>query len=294
MKRILFFILLLLGGAVAGAELEKTLRNVTADKRARVGIAVVINGRDTVTVGNEARYPMMSVVKFHQALAVAHYLDRQGLSLARRIPIGREALLPDTYSPLRDRFPEGEIELSVGELLVYTLQLSDNNACDILFDRAGGPTETERFVRSLGIGDCAIGATEAEMHADPTACYRNWTTPLAAVELMERFLTRQIVSDSCRAFIRRTMIECRTGGNRLAKPLAGTGAVIGHKTGTSDRNAKGEWIGINDVGFVELPDGQRYSIAVFVRDSKVSAEETERIIAEVSEAVYRYVAGRDR
>ena len=139
------------------------LRAATLASGSSGNCAVVSDGRGAVTVGNEARYPMMSVVKFHQALAVAHYLDRQGLSLARRIPIGREALLPDTYSPLRDRFPEGEIELSVGELLVYTLQLSDNNACDILFDRAGGPTETERFVRSLGIGDCAIGATEAEM-----------------------------------------------------------------------------------------------------------------------------------
>lgn len=294
MKQILLLTLFLFGEAVAGAELSEILRNTIAGKRAQVGIAVVIDGKDTVTINDDGGYPMMSVFKLHQALAVAHHLDRQGRTLATRIPIRREALLPDTYSPLRERFPDGGIELSVGELLTYTLQLSDNNACDILFDWAGGTEATEEYIRSLGIGDFAIRATEKEMHDDPEMCYRNRTSPLAAVELLERFLTRPIVSDSCRAFIRRTMIECRTGGNRLAKPLAGTGAVIGHKTGTSDRNAAGAWTGINDIGFVSLPDGRRYSIAVFVRDSQESAEETERIIAEVSEAVYRYVAGKDR
>lgn len=294
MKQILLLTLFLFGETVAGAELSEILRNTIAGKRAQVGIAVVIDGKDTVTINDDGGYPMMSVFKLHQALAVAHHLDRQGRTLATRIPIRREALLPDTYSPLRERFPEGGIELSVGELLTYTLQLSDNNACDILFDWAGGTEATEEYIRSLGIGDFAIRATEKEMHDDPEMCYRNRTSPLAAVELLERFLTRPIVSDSCRAFIRRTMIECRTGGNRLAKPLAGTGAVIGHKTGTSDRNAAGAWTGINDIGFVSLPDGRRYSIAVFVRDSQESAEETERIIAEVSEAVYRYVAEKDR
>lgn len=294
MKQILLLTLFLFGEAVAGAELSEILRNTIAGKRAQVGIAVVIDGKDTVTINDDGGYPMMSVFKLHQALAVAHHLDRQGRTLATRIPIRREALLPDTYSPLRERFPEGGIELSVGELLTYTLQLSDNNACDILFDWAGGTEATEEYIRSLGIGDFAIRATEKEMHDDPEMCYRNRTSPLAAVELLERFLTRPIVSDSCRAFIRRTMIECRTGGNRLAKPLAGTGAVIGHKTGTSDRNAAGAWTGINDIGFVSLPDGRRYSIAVFVRDSQESAEETERIIAEVSEAVYRYVARNER
>ena len=159
--------LLLFGEAAAGAELSEILRNTIAGKRAQVGIAVVIDGKDTVTINDDGGYPMMSVFKLHQALAVAHHLDRQGRTLATRIPIRREALLPDTYSPLRDRFPEGGIELSVSELLTYTLQLSDNNACDILFDWAGGTEATEEYIRSLGIGDFAIRATEKEMHDDP-------------------------------------------------------------------------------------------------------------------------------
>ena len=40
-----------------------------------VGVAVLINGADTVAVNNENVYPMMSVFKVHQALAVCHWLD---------------------------------------------------------------------------------------------------------------------------------------------------------------------------------------------------------------------------
>ena len=85
------------------------------------------------------------------------------------------------------------------------------------------------------------------------------------------------------------MISCQTGKDRLPLPLKGTKAIIGHKTGTGDRNNKGQIIGMNDVGFVYLPDGQRYTIAVFIKDSEESDVETARIIADISEKVYQQV-----
>ena len=51
-------------------ELEQALRTLVERKRAETGIAVILNGTDTVTVNDAGRYPMMSVFKFHQALAV--------------------------------------------------------------------------------------------------------------------------------------------------------------------------------------------------------------------------------
>ena len=56
-----------------------------------------------------------------------------------------------------------------------------------------------------------------------------------------------------------------------------------------DRNSTGALIGTNDIGFVQLPDGRHYTIAVFVKDSQESLQETERIIAEASDIVYRYM-----
>lgn len=85
------------------------------------------------------------------------------------------------------------------------------------------------------------------------------------------------------------MIACSTGTDRLPFPLKGTGAVIGHKTGTGGRNRDGRIVGINDVGFVLLPDGRYYTIAVFVKDMAGDNDEAAHLIAEISAAVYHYV-----
>lgn len=269
--------------------LEQQLKDIIANKKAQVGIAVIINGKDTVTLNNDVRYPMMSVFKFHQALAVAKHLEQNKLPLTTSMHIKKTDLHADTYSPLRDKYPQGNIDMSIGDLLVYTLQLSDNNACDILFNNVAGIKETDSYIRSLGIEDFSITTTENNMHRDFQLCYQNWTSPLDAAKLLEIFVTRPILAEPYHSFIKRTMTECETGKDRLVKPLLETNAVVGHKTGTGDRNEKGQLIGINDIGFVSLPDGQRYSIAVFVKDSEESNEDTAQIIADISTAVYRYI-----
>ena len=276
--------------AAQTGDLVSRINGIIKGKKAQVGVEVILNGKDTVTVNNESRYPMMSVFKFHQALAVADSLQRNGQALDAEVFIRKEELRPDTYSPLRDKYPEGEISLSVGELLKYTLQQSDNNACDILFARSGGPEATDRYIRSLGAADFSIVATEDAMHQDLSLCYQNWSTPLEAAGLFQKLFTRNLFEKPYQEFLERTLVECETGKDRLVKPLQGTGAVTGHKTGTGDRNAKGQIIGLNDVGFVRLPDGRYYAIAVFIKDSEETPPATAQIIADISEAVYLYLA----
>lgn len=274
--------------------LAAELRRATAGFDAAVGVAVILDGRDTVVIGGAADYPMMSVVKLPQAMAVVDTLERSGQPLATPLRIAPEELLPDTWSPLRDSLPQGGT-MTVAELLRFTLQRSDNNACDILFDRFGGPEAVDRYLRGLGIGgDFAVAVTEAGMHRDPAACYRNRTSPLAAAAWTECLLTRKLFTPAGRRFLVETLFGCRTGADRLPQPLADTGARIGHKTGTGDRRPDGRMIGCNDVGFVVLPDGRHYTIAVLIRDSAESDAANARLIAEISAIVYRYAAEHPR
>ena len=287
-------LLLLCLPAVARADgpaLRQELEALVAGKRATVGIAVIIDGAETVTVNNDQHYPLMSVFKFHQALAVVERCRELGLPLETELWITRRDLPPNTWSPLRDARPEGGFGMSIAELLRLTLQQSDNNACDILFDRICSVRDTEDYIHGLGIRDCAIRATEADMHVDAATCRHNWTTPLAAARLLEKFLTGNILPAASREFIMATMRGCTTGANRLARPLAGTGASLGHKTGTSDRDADGRLLALNDAGFVLLPDGRHYTIAVFVKDSLESDAATEALVADISACVWRHVSG---
>lgn len=275
--------------ALGASTLQERLRAVVSQVRAEVGVAVIVDGKDTVTVNDEVRYPMMSVFKFYQALAVADYMQRNHVALDSVLYVPKAELKKNTYSPLRDKFPNQDVRISVGELLKYTLQLSDNNACDILFNHIVGVGDTDAYLRTMGVEDFAIVASEDDMHRDSNLCYANWSSPLASAVLLDRLVSTDMLTGEYKSFVMETMIECGTGKDRLVKPLLGTDAVCGHKTGTGDRNEKGQIIGVNDIGFVLLPDGRRYAIAVYVKDSEETQEMSSKIIADVSEVVYEYL-----
>lgn len=262
--------------------LEDRIHNVISGSGASVGAAVIIDGRDTVTVNNDTRYPMMSVFKFHQAIAAAHRL--QGTSPDTLLGITPDELRPDMYSPLRETFPEGT-DISLSDLLGYTLCKSDNNACDIIFSRIASPAWTDSCIRSLGISDFAIARTEADMHDTPSAVYDNWTTPLAAADLLDRFITGRVLSGPYYDLIYNDMTLCATGASRLCAPIPDNGTVIGHKTGTSDPDQTGKYTAVNDIAFVQLPDGRRYTVAVFVCGA-ADIQSAEKIISDISSEVY--------
>lgn len=79
------------GSAVNTEALHDSISEIVADYPGEIGVALIVNGRDTVTVNDANIYPMMSVFKLHQALAVCKAFDDNGLSLdtvmmARSLP----------------------------------------------------------------------------------------------------------------------------------------------------------------------------------------------------------------
>lgn len=271
-------------------KLQKDLENLALDTSAKIGIAVIINSKDTIIINNEIKYPLMSVFKFHQSLATAHLLNKQHHSLDTILQIKRQEIKENTYSPLRDRYPLGDLSITVKDLLKYTLLLSDNNACDILFNHIIDVNAVDHYIRSLTTSPFSIKATEEDMHNNPQLCYSNWSSPLATAELIEQLLYHKLFSNEYRTFIIDTMLACETGKNRLPAFRHSQGTRIGHKTGTGGKNTRGEIIGVNDIGFVTLPDGQHYSIVVFIKDSTETLEHTENKIALISNMVYTAVS----
>lgn len=270
-------------------DLKQLLKNVVEDRQATVGIAVIMNNVDTITINNNEHYPLMSVVKLHQALHVAHWLQQRHLDINHKILVEKQDLKPDTYSPLRDKYPDGNFMISIGDLLKYTLQLSDNNACDIIFRLIGGPANTDNFIRGLGIKDFAIVATEDDMHRQPKLCHDNYTTPLEAALLINRLFNSDTLVNSNLQYIRQTLLECQTGQQRIAQGINPAITTLAHKTGTSDLDGNGRWIGINDVAHIMLADGRNYSLAVFIKDSKEDFATNEHIIAQISAIVFDFL-----
>ncbi len=292
-QKVVSFVLLILicSPAVLAQDYEPLklqLRHLIASYKAQVGIAVIIDGKDTLTINNDERYPMMSVYKFHQALAVVKNLEQNAVHLDTLIYVKKEELHTDTYSPLRDKYPEGNTWFSVKELLTYTLHWSDNNACDILFDHIINPQRTDALLRNIGVSDFNISATEQEMHFDESKCFDNWSTPLSSAKLLDDFIAGRIIKGEYYDFILHSMLNCTTGVHRLPAGLPSK-VRIGHKTGTSVKDKNGVFVGVNDIGFVFMSENRKFSIAVFVKESREDLETNERIIAEVSRKVYSFL-----
>ena len=268
--------------------ISDTISEIVASYPGEIGVAAIIDDSDTVAVNNRNIYPMMSVFKVHQALALCDDFDRRGISLDTLITIRRDELDPHTWSPMMKDYPDSEFSLTVKDLLRYTLRQSDNNASNLMFGRLLGVEETDSFISTvIPRRDFRIAYTEAEMSADHRRAYSNSTSPLGAAELINRLFTDSLVSRDKQDFIMRTLGECETGKDRIAAPLLDReGVSIAHKTGSGYTNEEGVLAAHNDVAYICLPNGTRYSLAVFVKDFKGNETQAAKAIAHVSAAVY--------
>lgn len=241
-----------------------------------VGVAVVC-GKDTVCINADGHFPMFSVVKFPQALAVT-----ENAQLDEAVPVTADDLKPDTWSPMREKYPDGE-NFTVSQIIEYALIESDNNASDILFDRFASPGQVEAFMKDMGITDCSIKWSEAEQHTDISRCNDNWITPMAAVRLLGKFHDCRKDNDRCN-FIWDTMTRCSTGADRIPKYILDKAAAIVHKTGTGFDLGDGTVSGVNDIACIVLPDSGHIELAVFIKDAECDGRECEELIAKIARA----------
>lgn len=274
--------------------LADTISKIASGYPGDIGVAVIINNADTVAVGERSVYPMMSVFKVHQALAICNDLDKKGVGLDTVIRIKREDLDPHTWSPMLKEHQESEIRMSVKDLLRYTLIQSDNNASNEMFRRLVGVEATDSFVAAMiPRATFRIAYTEEEMSADHSRAYSNFTSPLGAAILMNRLFTDSLISSEKQNFIKNTLEQCITGKDRIVAPLLGKeGVTVAHKTGSGYRTDAGLLAAHNDVAYITLPGGVRYTLAVFVKDFKGSEAEASRAIADISAAVYSVLRTR--
>jgi beta-lactamase class A len=230
---------------------------------------------------------MLSVFKFHIALAVLHEVDEGKLNLDQKIFIKKAELLENTWSPIRKKFPEGNIEISLGELIKYTVAQSDNNGCDILLRLIGGTETVQKFIHSKGIKDFQIKADEEKMHQGYESMYLNWTTTNASNLLLKKFYEGKIISKTSTDFLIQTMLETNTGANKIVAQLP-AGTWVAHKTGSSGKDQKGMTIAENDIGIIALSNGKKYALSVLISDSMESEQVNTKMIADISKIVFDY------
>lgn len=267
--------------------LKQQLLVLSNNYKATIGIGIIhIESGDTLTVNNGLRFPMQSVYKFPLGLAVMDQVDKGKLTLNQKYHVTKNDLLDNTWSPLKKEFPGGDVDLTLSQLLDYSVSKSDNIACDILFKLVGGTDSANNYIHQLGINGIEIAATEHEMRADWNIQYTNWSTPMAMSQLLEGFYQKKYLSDSSNTFLMKLMIESSNDAGSI-KGMLPEGIVVAHKTGTSD-SRNGVYDACNDVGLITLPNGTHLALSVLVNNSNESYDDTRKLIAELSKTVFDF------
>ncbi len=287
--RITFLFLFISATAFAQRDsLRNTIITMAADAKATVGVSILnVETRDTISYNSRLHLPMQSVMKLPIAITVLHDIDEGKFTLDQRIHIEKADLQPDTYSPLRDKFPEGNIDISIRELLSYMVSLSDNNACDILLKTIGGPPHVENYMHSFGVKQIAVKASEYQMAQGWDVQFTNWTTPFEMARLLDIANKPGFLSKDSHAYLWKILQETSTGPKQI-RGLLPAGTVVAHKTGRSGTNDQGITAVTNDVGMITLPNGQHLIIAVFVTNSAVDLPTREDVIARIAKAAWDY------
>ena len=266
--------------------LRTMIERIVESADGTIGVAIRgVENNDTLTINGSDRFPMQSVYKFPLALAVLSRVDNGALSLDQQIFVKKDDLLPNTWSPLRQKYPNGNVAITLDELLTHTVSQSDNIGCDILFRLVGGPEIVNNYIHGLGISAMAIVATEEEMHRDWEVQFRNWSTPGAMGQLLCKFYHDSILSTGSRDYLWQLMVKTVTGPQKL-KGLLPAGTIVAHKTGSSGVNDKGIAAATNDVGIMTLPNGSHVVVVAFVSNSSAGENARDEVIARIARCVW--------
>jgi beta-lactamase class A len=276
---------LLAVSALAQEPLRQQIAAIAREANGKVSVACSLPGSALNCDFNpHAHPPMQSVFKLPLAITVLHQVKEGTLSLDQPIRLlPQDRILPQVYSPLQDKYPNGGVDVPLRELLRLDVSVSDNVAADILLRVVSGPTAVNIYIASLGVNGFHLQDSEAVLHHDVSAQYRNWFEPSGAVQLLRRISDNSpLTAEHTDLLLGWMTSDLRT--KRLEGDLP-AGVRVAHKSGTSDVD-NGVAHATNDIGLIPLPDGRRIAIAVFVTDSTADEATRERVIARIARAVY--------
>jgi beta-lactamase class A len=220
--------------------------------------------------GNE-RFPMCSTFKLLLVAAVLRQVETGEETLARRIAVRKEDLVP--WSP----FSETRVgsEASVEELCAAAMTQSDNVAANLLLPLIGGPPGIGSFARTLGDDRTRLDRNETELNSAIPGDPRDTTTPLAMLGNLQALLLGDALTSAGRAMLEAWMRANKTGDARLRAGLS-KGWQAGDKTGSGANGTT------NDIAVLWRPGRKPLLVVSYLTGSKLDSESRDALHASVA------------
>jgi beta-lactamase class A len=258
--------------AFGGPRLAETVAALERRSRGRLGVAVVDTGtRRRFSHRGDERFPLCSTFKFLLAAELLARADRGALRLDKRLPIRATHLGNSDF--VKSRVGR---DASLGELAHAIVEISDNDAANLLLREVGGPAAVTRFARALG--DPVTRVDRMEPVSDAPSDLGDTTSPAAMAADFERILLGNVLKPASRAALADWLLHSKTGVGRLRAGLA-AGWRLAHKTGTGMHGSS------NDAGVLWRPRGAPLLVSVYLTGSSLGDTGRDAVIADVARAV---------
>lgn len=274
------------------------LETTVAMLQARLGLRAWVHGRDLdtgATCGHHATETVVSASVFKLPVLLEAALQIHAGKLDPRAPITVAAGDRRTAGSTGLSSVLDDVTMSLRDLLLSMMSVSDNRATDLVMDLVGLDRVNATLARlglagtSVGL-DCQtlwdqlaedVGVGEDTDLAQPSPevagrlansrpldpARTNRTTPAETTELLRRIWLADGIPHPAGAEVRR-ILGLQVWGHRLTSGFPDGQVKLFAKTGT---------LGFvrNEVGVVEFPDGRRYAVAVFLRLARADARQPE-------------------
>lgn len=257
--------------------LEDQIGRMVAEFPGVAGVAVkdLTSGRSVAVRGDE-EFPTASTIKIHILTQLLARAERGEVDLNRKI-----RLTPDLHVPGSGvlTYLEGEVELSVLDIAILMIIVSDNTATNICIDLAG-MEDTNALLRQLGL-DRTVLRRKMQDHAAVARNQENVATPAECVAMLEALFQGKptpAVAERCLSILKKPKRGFLNPAIPLDVPLAS-------KPGAMDR-VRG------DAGIVFLPR-RPYAISVMTKFGLLDPQDQERFIADVARVVHQTMVALD-
>lgn len=235
------------------------------------GAELSLRGDDLVPASSLSKVPLL--------VAMYRLVDAGLLDLTERARVTAEMRSP---GPTGLSVTQDDAELSLRDLALLAVTISDNTAADVLFRRVGFD-EINRHLDALGLHRTRVVTTIARLFADmrqdagdaplthPDVVRRlrvldpkhtSRTTPAETTELFEGIWRDRVASPAACEQLRR-MFALQVWPHRLASGFPYDDVVVAGKTASLPTMRA-------EAGVVSYPDGGHYGVCVLLRSAVTS------------------------
>jgi beta-lactamase class A len=259
--------------AILASKLRTELQRIADETKGVVGAQVIdLATGERVGVNDTLTFPQGSAIKIPLLIELYHQDDVGALQLSARVPVR----LADRTggSGLLQNLGDGTSQLSLGDLAMFMITVSDNTATNMLIDRVG-MDRVNATTRALGVPEVKLQRKMIRPR-DSAAGNENIATPAAAATIMAKIAKCELPMRRERCGELRRLLEIPKGGPIEAS--VPEGVRVAWKPGDIE--------GVNTAwGLVDLP-GRPYVVVGMVNYS--DADEGMKALRRIADAAYGY------